>query len=301
MRALYCLFWRIDLIDCLVTHILGWSAVRTQGILLLFQDKWGEKSDVACWLSLIITFDWHRHGNSHPQIQQSAGIFYFSICKRSLHLRMQREVHANGPKSDFWLVSILSVAPLSLWCLLRASCLNLNYHQNVNHSHDWQLCCSPGPSEHMCNGIPGHKTKVNSGTMVWQSPEAEETLKSFIPEIDSIRSFHCGGPSALNAATGSIQSDLYLLLLCTGGLTFGDFISLQSCCLVCWEREEGGELVEWDLLSSVWPSGLFKSSIWNPTWVPSSNGFWCHVTAVQKLHNCLPEPPDPFNIQLQVK
>lgn len=154
---------------------------------------------------------------------------------------MQREPHVNGPKSDFWLVSILSLAPLlTLWCLLRASCLNLNYHQNVNHSHDWQLCCSPGPSEHMCNGIPGHKTKVNSGTMVWHSPEAEETLKSFIPEIDSIRSFDCGGPSALNTATGSIQSDLYLLLLCTGGLTFWDFISLQSFCLVCWEgrREE---------------------------------------------------------------
>lgn len=161
---------------------------------------------------------------------------------------MQRELHGNGPKSDFWLVSILSVAPLSHWCLLRASCLNLNYHQNVNHSHDWQLCCSPGPSEHMCNGIPGHKTKVNSGTMVWHSPEAEETLKSFIPEMDSTRSFHCGGPSALNAATGSIQSDLYLLLLCARGLTFGDFISSQSCCLVFWE---GRRRADWVRLASV--------------------------------------------------
>lgn len=54
--------------------------------------------------------------------------------------------------------------------------------------------------EHMCNGIPGHKTKVNSGTMVWQSPEAEETLSSFIPEIDSIQSHRSGGPLALNTA-----------------------------------------------------------------------------------------------------
>lgn len=178
-------------------------------------------------------FHWHRHSKSHPQVQQSVGIFYFSISKRSLHLCMQREVHVNGPKSDFWLVSILSEPLLSVWYLLRASCLNLNYHQNVNHSHDWQLCCSPGPSEHVCNGIPGHKTKVNSGTMVWQSPEAEEALKSFIPEIDWIRSFHCGGPSALNATTLSIRSDLFPLLLRISVSTFWDFISFQSCCLVC--------------------------------------------------------------------
>lgn len=197
---------------------------------------------------------------------------------------MQRELHVNGPKSDFWLVSILSEPPLSLWCLLRASCLNLNYHQNVNHSHDWQLCCSPGPSEHMCNGIPGHKTKVNSGTMVWQSPEAEGALKSFIPEIDSIRSFHCGGPSALNATTRSIRSDLYLLLLCIRGSTFWDFISSPSCCLVCWRgRGTGG----WVWRALVFQAFLsFYSPIWNPTWFPSS---WMAlgVTVVQKLQICL--------------
>lgn len=213
---------------------------------------------------------------------------------------MQGEPHANGPKSDFWLVSIPSVAPLSLWCLLRASCLNLNYHQNVNHFHDWQLCCSPGPSEHMCNGIPGHKTKVNSGTMVWHSPEAEETLKSFIPEMDSIRSFHCGGPSALNGATGSIQSDLYLLLLCTRGLTFWDFISLQSRCLVRWKGRGGGELVEWDLLPSVGPLRVFtpQSETLLHFLLLMASG---DAIAVQKLQMRSPEPPYPLDIQVQLK
>lgn len=207
---------------------------------------------------------------------------------------MQRELHVNGPKSDFWLVSILSEPPLLLWCLLRASCLNLNYHQNVNHSHDWQLCCSPGPSEHMCNGIPGHKTKVNSGTMVWQSPEAEEALKSFIPEIDSIRSFHCGGPSALNATTRSIRSDLYLLLLCIRGSTFWDFISSPSCCLVCWRgRGRGG----W-----VWRALVFQAFL-SFYLRPSSDGFGCHCCSkVANLFACLMKRPrtHPENLQVHL-
>lgn len=144
----------------------------------------------------------------------------------------------------------------------------------------------------------GHKTKVNSGTMVWQSPEAEEALKSFIPEIDSIRSFHCGGPSALNAVTRSIRSDLYLLLLCIRGSTFWDFISLPSCCLVCWRgRGRGG----WVWRALVFQAFLsFYSPIWNPTWFPSSDGFGCHCCSkVANLFACLMKRPrtHPFNIQ----
>lgn len=36
----------------------------------------------------------------------------------------------------------------------------------------------------MCNGVPGHKIKVKSGTTVLQSPDTEEILRSFIPETD---------------------------------------------------------------------------------------------------------------------
>lgn len=40
----------------------------------------------------------------------------------------------------------------------------------------------------MCNGIPGHKIKVKSGTMVLQSPDTEEILRSFIPEPATMES-----------------------------------------------------------------------------------------------------------------
>lgn len=54
----------------------------------------------------------------------------------------------------------------------------------------------------MCNEIPGHKTKVNLGTM-GVSPEAEESLRNFITEMDSIFSYFCGG--ILSLKTGNFQ------------------------------------------------------------------------------------------------
>lgn len=51
--------------------------------------------------------------------------------------------------------------------------------------------------EHMCNGKPGHKTKVNLGTMVWLSPETEETPEEFYT-WDTLYPYHCGGPLAFS-------------------------------------------------------------------------------------------------------
>lgn len=79
----------------------------------------------------------HLYINCLSQVWLAGSTSYFKYFQKVSPCVRAMECHTNGSKMTSVQHRLFQRGRVSVCCLLRVSCLNLNNHQNVNHSPDW--------------------------------------------------------------------------------------------------------------------------------------------------------------------